>query len=245
MSEPVTETVVIQGRTLKFPIEVRRAQQWLATYAVPARAASALIPPGLEVAPVPGGKAILSLAFVRYIDGDLDAYNEVGVILLVRHRGERGVYVRHLPVNQTFTLEAGRTIWGYPKFPASIDIDDDGRRTSCTLRDGDAHVLTLTVRNGGVPMPAPKAPPTFTSLDGILRRTEWSAALGGVRGRLGGASVTLGTHPIAEELRSLGLPKRPMFSSSVRNFRARFGPAEVINARDSLAQENRDRAANT
>ena len=46
------------------------------------------------------------------------------VAFLCRAAGRKGigVYVHHLPVNQKFTLEAGRTIWGYPKFMADIDI---------------------------------------------------------------------------------------------------------------------------
>ena len=31
-------------------------------------------------------------------------------------------YVHHLPVDQAFTLEAGRTIWGYPKGMADFTI---------------------------------------------------------------------------------------------------------------------------
>ena len=45
----------------------------------------------------------------------------------------------------------------------------------------------------------------------------------GVAGRPGGATLVLGDHPMADELRSLGLPKRALFSSSAARMPATFG----------------------
>jgi len=36
---------------------------------------------------------------------------------------------------------------------------------------------------------------------------------------------------MADELRSLGLPKRALFTSSTRQMRAAFGAAEIVTAR--------------
>jgi hypothetical protein len=241
------QSVVIQGRTLTFPIEVRRASQVLVTYTVEAEAAQRLITAtGLEVAEPRAGRAIVSLAYVRYDEGDLDAYDELGVAVLVRRHDagpatarERaaevrkygtGVYIHHLPVNQSFTLEAGRTIWGYPKFLADFEVTR-GRRTVCRLSHAGAHVLTLSVRRGGLPLPKQRAIPTYTLLDGVLRVTPWELEIGGVRGWIGGARLELGDHPIADELRGLGLPKRALLSSHVASFRARFGESEILGSR--------------
>lgn len=238
-------SVVIQGRTLEFPIEVRRAHQVLATYTVDARAAQRMIAPtGLEVAEPRSGRAIVSLAYVRYDDGDLDSYDELGVVFLVRRhdarpatakekarevrRNRTGVYIHHLPVNQSFTLEAGRTIWGYPKFLAEFEVSR-GRRTVCRLSHAGAHILTLSVRRGGLPLPKQKALPTYTLMDGVLRVTPWEADFEHVRGWFGGgARLELGDHPISDELRDLGLPKRALLSLHVGRFRVRFGEAEIL-----------------
>jgi hypothetical protein len=40
--------------------------------------------------------------------------------------------------------------------------------------------------------------------------------------RRGGARIELGDHPIAHELRSLGLPKKPLFSTAIGRMRGRF-----------------------
>ena len=39
---------------------------------------------------------------------------------------------------------------------------------------------------------------------------------------LGGADLTLGNHPIADELRSLGLPKRALMSAWLGHMHGRF-----------------------
>ena len=243
MSE--TGNFSIQGRIVRLPVEIRDARSWAATFVVDSRAAQALIEQtGLEIAPMRPGKAIASLAAVRYEDGDLDRYNEVAVAFVVRRhdaepatpgrvamevaRNRTGVYIHHLPVDQSFTLEAGRTIWGYPKFMAEIGIDEEPRAATISLRHDGADVLRLTVRRGvkvwfGVPNL-----PTYTFMDGVLRRTAWKTFPEGARGRPGGATLELGTHPIADELRSLGLPRRALMTTTVSRVRARFGPAEVV-----------------
>ena len=193
-----------------------------------ARAAQRLIDPtGLRIARVPMGRAVLTLAFVRYEDGDLDAYHELGVMLFVwgRPRG-RGVYVHTLPVNEEFTLAAGRQLWGFPKFLAEISIAEHTREATCALRHDGADVMELTVRRGILPLIQPSLP-TYTYLDGTLRRTTWRSK-GLAHGGLGGAWVELGQHPIADELRELGLPRRARMTSVVPRFSATFEPARVI-----------------
>lgn len=230
----------IQGREITMPVEVRKASSWAAIYPVDARAAQRLVDPaGLRVVRPFPNRALATLLFVRYDDGDLDAYHEVGVSFLVHpHEGARAsdlirnrarVYIHHLPVNQGFTLEAGREIWGYPKFLADIDIDEGPRETACAISESGSRIFRLEVRNGGAfPMPA-QAPPTYTFLDGVLRLTEWEVA-GGSRGRPGGARLELGDHPIADELRTLGLPERALLTATNAAFRARFGAARVVRA---------------
>jgi len=246
----------IQGRTIGLPVEVRRAAQWGVQYLVPAPAAQRIVDPtGLEVTgPLPG-RALMALAVCRYDDTDLDPYHEVAVSFVVRPHDARprptavdrlkefasgaiGAYIHRLPVDQKFTCEAGRDIWGFPKWVTSIDIDepepgDTGRGTGTTVRlvDDGAHVLTLTMASGGPVRLPSQAPPSYSFRDGVLRRTEWETSAEGVAGRPGGATLVLGDHPLADELRSLGLPKRALFTSSAARMRASFGAAEVVTAR--------------
>ncbi len=257
--EPRSWTVL--GRTIGLPVEVRRAAQWGVQYLVPARAAQRIVDPtGLEVTgPVPGW-ALVALAVCRYDDTDLDPYHEVAVSFVVRPHdapplgsalqrtrefftGAIGAYIHQLPVDQEFTCAAGRGIWGFPKWVTSIDIDEPsdpaprgGTGTTVRLVDDGVHVLTLTVAAGGrLHLPA-QAPPSYSFADGVLRRTLWSTSSEGTSGRVGGASLVLGHHPMADELRSLGLPKRALFSSSASQMRASFGGAEIVLARSASAR---------
>lgn len=238
----------IQGRTVEIPVEVRSARQWAVQYIVDADAAQQVVAPtGLQVARPFPGKAMVSLAFVQYLDTDLDAYHEVAVSFVVRPHdappaandwelareffsGGVCAYIHQLPVTQSFTLEAGQTIWGFPKFLADIEIRDVGRRTLCELRHDGELVLALDVRRGGPVRIPQQSPPSYSFRDGVLRRTEWEAS-GTDRGAvLGGADLELGTHPIAKELEDLGLPKRALMSAHVGDLRATFQDAVVVNA---------------
>ncbi len=231
----------IQGRRLTLPVEVRDADSWAAQFLVRAKAAQSIVDPtGLEVAQPLPGRAVVNVAFVRYKDTDLDAYNELAVAFLVRRdaatkasalalmrefgTGKIGVYIHRLPVTQTFTLEAGQTIWGYPKFLADISITESGGTVTCALEHDGAHVLTLAIKEGG-PIPLPRQDlPTYSLREGVLRRTEWDQHAP-MKARLGGSRLELGSHAIADELRSLGLPKRALVCSTMRSMHATFGAA--------------------
>jgi hypothetical protein len=249
----------VLGRTVGLPVEVRRAAQWGVQYLVPTAAAQRIVDPsGLQVTgPVPG-RALVALAVCRYDDTDLDPYHEVAVSLVVRPHdapplrsaaqrtreffaGTLGAYIHRLPVDQEFTCAAGRDIWGFPKWVTTIDIDEpsapaSGTGTTVRLVDDGVHVLTLTVAAGGRLRLPSQAPPSYSFADGVLRRTLWTTSSEGTAGRVGGASLVLGHHPMADELRSLGLPKRAIFSSSASQMQATFGAAEIVTARSAATR---------
>lgn len=233
---------LIQGRTVSMPVRVRDAAVCSVMYTVPADAARAVIAySGLDVAEVLPGKAVCALAFVDYRDGDLDTYHEFGVAFLVRPPGRAGstglgelrhagAFIHWLPVDQGFTLEAGRTIWGFPKEMADIDLRLNAPYKRCIVRKDGRLVLDLLLRPG-LPLPGP--PPlaaldAYTHRDGVTRRVPWSVRVRGVRVRPGGALIRLGNHPVAKELSELGLPKRAMMSSSVTHAEMIFGEAVTI-----------------
>ncbi|SFQ02552.1 Acetoacetate decarboxylase (ADC) [Amycolatopsis arida] len=222
---------LIQGERVTMPVRVRDGTACSAMFAVRAPAARAVLAySGMDVAePVPG-YAVCSLVFVRYVDSDLGPYHEFGVAFLVRSPVGRGVFIHWLPVNQPFTLDAGRSIWGFPKVLADIDLSLAGRTRRCVVRHDGQLVVDLTVKPG-VPMPG-RAGATnvdaYTWQDGVLRRTPWDLRAGRVRSRPGGAVLRLGEHPIAEELRRMGLPTTALATSGIGRMEMTFGEAEVI-----------------
>jgi hypothetical protein len=128
-------------------------------------------------------------------------------------------------------LEAGQTIWGFPKVMADFTVRDCGQFGFDVRVDGQL-VAGMEFRPG-LPIPPAFASRgqvlrTYSYRDGVAREIPWEMSLTGVRYRLGGARVWLGEHPYAKELASLGLPKRALVSSSIGNVEMSFGDARVL-----------------
>lgn len=229
----------ILGREVSIPVEIRDARSWFASFLVPTtRAAEIVGPAGLQPARMPGGRSLLSLAFVRYIDGDLDPYHEVAVAFLVEDPAgskKKGAYIHRLPVDQEFTCAAGRQIWGFPKFVTPIDIAEERRADRCVLTVDDTMALTMTARHGVRAPMRSTALDAFSFADGVLRRTVWELRGSDSRMRLGGVRLELGQGEIADELRSLGLPKRAFMSGCVGHVEMTFQAAEVVGSTASAS----------
>lgn len=231
---------LIQGRVVTMPCIVRDACSATATWLVSARAAQALLPgPELEIAEVMPGRGLLSISCIDYRDNDLGDYNEVSIAFFVRERGaSRGLpyagtaidmmrgrlptHIIHLPVNQSFTCEAGRTIWGFPKTVDEIDFDTSGDRALCTWNKDGHNVLRVSLPIGGKRSFPEQTLCTYSYIDGELRKTEFTSSAEDLGIRLRGVDIELGAHPIADELRSLGLPKPALMSMWMGKMKARF-----------------------
>jgi len=105
------------------PVKIRAATQHMAMFSVNADAAQRMIDySGLQVCRHRPNKAVVVLMLVHYVDGDLGQYYEYGTNVMVNPPGRNAAglralqsaaaFIHHLPVDQAFTLEAGRSIWG-------------------------------------------------------------------------------------------------------------------------------------
>lgn len=226
------------------PCVVRDACSATATWLVHSGAAQALLPgPELEIAEVLPGHGLLSIACIDYRDNDLGDYDEVSIAFFVRERGERKglpylwamadmmrgqlpTHILHLPVNQAFTCEAGRTIWGFPKTVDEIEFDCSGDRALCVWNRAGQNILKLDLPAGGHRELSEQMLSTYSYIDGALHRTRFVSSARNFAVRLGGARIALGAHPIADALRSLGLPKPALMTMWMGKMRGRFEAAE-------------------
>jgi hypothetical protein len=230
----------IAGTVLTMPVRIRTANQHMAMFSVDADAAQRMIDySGLQVCRYLPGRAIVVLMLMHYVDGDLGEYYEYGTNVMVNPPGSNasgpralqsaGAFIHHLPVDQPFTLEAGTTIWGFPKVMADFTIRD-GRQFGFDVSIDGQLVVGMEFRPG---LPIPMTPGTqtqrsYSHRDGITREIPFEMTLTGVRYRLGGARVRLGEHPYAKDLASLGLPKRALLSSSAANVDMTFDDARAL-----------------
>lgn len=237
-----TSQHTIAGTVVTMPVQIRTADQHMAMFSVDADAAQRMIDySGLQVCRYRPGRAVVVLMLMRYVDGDLGEYLEYGTNVMVNPPGSTasgvralrsaGAFIHHLPVDQAFTLEAGRKIWGYPKVMADFTVRE-GRQFGFDVSIEGQLVIGMEFKPA-VPVPSaftstPQVHPTYSHLDGVTRETAGVMRLSGVRYRPGGVRLWLGDHPYAKELAALGLPKRALVSSSVDNVQMTFGDAKEI-----------------
>ena len=227
---------IVMGERVEMPVIVRRAKQAALIYLVPHAAAQRIVQPtGLKVKRERGGKAVVTIALVDYIDNDLGEYTELGLVFMVEdreHPKATTTYIHRLPVNGEFTYRAGYGIWGFPKWVTDLRVDFTDRGVSAVLKEGDDVVLRITAKRGPIKVPARQMPMLAYTCDedGVVRRTAWTTdGRQKQQIRPGGATIELGYgHPIADELRSLGFPRRNLVAIFDDHMEATFGTPEVI-----------------
>lgn len=237
----------IDGREIAFPVRVEHAAMLINAFVVDARVAQGMIEgSGFRVAELLPGRAILQLALIDYRENDLGDYNEAAINFPVLAPGEKqpfpvlgtlaGIsrgslcsYVYRMPVDQEFTTHAGRFIWGFPKWLSRIDIAFGPGRASGSFIDEEELVFSIAAKAGGSGVQKEKRMATLATREGRAWKT-WGSSVGtGLTFSLGGELPTIGEeHPLARELRALGLPKRPLFSASMSRMQMRFDPPECV-----------------
>ena len=225
----------IQGRTIGFPVHVRDARMANAVYTVPAESAASVIEDeAFEIDTDDHGATSVVIGFVDYVDNDLGDYDEVMFAVMAVHRrtGTKGTYIWRLPVNQSFTCEAGVRMLGLPKTIEDIDIERDDRSVTCTLRSDGRLVLRqrfpLLPDVEPVPMPSPTI--CLSTIDGTASISV-SEPEGSLRMAFGaeGYSLELGDHPWADQLREIRVGESaPTVITICDDWRSRFLAPEPL-----------------
>ena len=237
----------IDGHDVSFPVVVADAAMLMNGFLVNAKAAQALLEgTGFRVLEVLPGKAILQLLAVDYKQNDLGDYNEGAIIFPVLPPGEKkpfplfgalrrmgngsvGNFVYRMPVDQEYTTHAGRFIWGFPKWMSRIDIEFGSSTARGTFIDEGELVYSIAAKTGGDNTPKEQRAASLAIRDGRAWKTYGTNNSSGLTFSLGGEMPRVGeSHPLAMELRSLGLPKKPLFTVSVAKTHMTFGQPESV-----------------
>ena len=232
----------IQGEEVTLPCHVGHARAGMALFGADADRLAQDLPPGLAPVLTRPGRALVALMAVQYVENPLGDYDEGVVASVVRPAaepgltaslrdvlsGRYGVFVHHMPVSQTFTREAGERIWGFPKTVDTLDLRLSDRRAGLRWATDDGEVFELTVPRGGrLPVPA-QVSRAYTFHDGVVWRTGLAMHGSGLRVGPGGAHLRLGTHPVADRLRSWGLGRRALATAWVEHATMDFEPAQPL-----------------
>lgn len=217
----------IDGQVITFPMEVERFDAATFTFTVPADAAQALLPGEAFEVLSTDGSASMVLAVCDYHENPWGDYLEFNLGFLVRPvaapAGETGSFVYRMPVDQSFTCKAGNQVMGFPKTVEDLSVGHDGGRVRFEMSSEGSTVLAVEFPDVD-PLGTPERVVTdsYSYLDGRPFATRLSMDLG--TGFIDPAEVTVevGTGPVAEELRGLGLPKPPDFGAWGRDLSATF-----------------------
>ena len=135
---------------LSAPIVYHRARAFFATFSCPLAPLAPLLPEHrLKPISLWPGKGLLVVAVFDYQETTIGPYLEVGIGIPCRYRrttavplfpilGERwledvGYWILSLPVTTDAAVQAGRAVWGYPKYLADIDIQASEDRFTCVV----------------------------------------------------------------------------------------------------------------
>ena len=216
--QQANETTVwgeIDGQTITFPMRVPAMDAATLLFTVPAAAATSLLPgDAFEVVEVGEGLAQFVLALCDYKDNPWGNYLEINLGFLARPAGAPedliGSFVYRMPVDQAFTCEAGNRVMGFPKTVEDLSRTDvDGRVTFAMSKNGES---VLSVSFPAVPAagdPVPVESVSYSYLDGVPFETPLELEMGSGIVDPGEVTIELGAGPIADELRTLGVPRRP------------------------------------
>jgi hypothetical protein len=247
VSSSSTRRFEIEGKSLGFPSLYPDGSSAVGLFMVSSRAAQDLIREGgFEVAELLPGRAALSLACVRYRDSDCGVYNEIALSFFVKPkhgrpsripylgawldiaRNDSATFVWKLPVTSRLANDAGVLMWGFPKTIEEIDFEQADGRARFTLRMNDRKVFSYSVAASGSRRQPRTASAVYTNYEGAPHVTLLENECRDVGVRAGGGRLELGDHPMADELRALGLPRRPILSTWMGHTSFRVGAPQKL-----------------
>jgi Acetoacetate decarboxylase (ADC) len=235
VDQPLQRRVLSDGTQCRLPVRYFDNRGLIATFLTDLdRATELLKGTGLQAVPQEDGKAVALLGCFEYRKTDLGPYNEVGLVVLAVAPGDPipANYVANLPVNTAVSDRAGREIWGYNKFVATIDVKCDGKKFSTTLRDPENTTICVLegARGASVPLP-PTDIFTFSLLEGRLIKTliRMPTPFQAGSGDSFMFKVGRSRHPMANNLRTLALDGvRPVLVQYADPFQALLFPGRAL-----------------
>ena len=161
----VEKKVLCKSGEVPMPLRTTDLFSMLATFPVKTSLLSPLIPSPLKPLGFLGLSS-LTVGGMEYREMNIGPYNEIVVLVPVRYPGvlppqaragylrERiGMYVMMISVTTQIALDAGKDIWGYPKFLSEIEFQDQGESRAGIWKAEGEEILSFSVRKKGIKVP--------------------------------------------------------------------------------------------
>lgn len=243
--EPGETGIDVGPARVNLPIPYYRDDCFMGIFSASYPAVRALLPSAdLHPVVLPNGRAIVAVIAFNYLETGVGSYGEIGIALPCtygrlalpllplalesRYPGWGG-FVLHLPVTTLLARQAGRLIWGYPKFIADMAFTKLPAYQSVRMEEGGGHILSLTVRQKGLTLRDNRPLVTYTARgDDLLRtsvptRAVYQLGFGASAGKL-----ELGSHWISDQLRQLEISSAPLVTKNYLSRSSLLPVGEVI-----------------
>lgn len=248
-SGPAESGVDVGGFEIELPIRYYRSDVFIGIFSAELDAARELLPSSrLHPVRLTKNRAAAGIVAFNYLETGVGPYGEIGIAVLCTLDREAppfapllaeaawpgfGAFIAHLPVTSRIARQAGRTVWGYPKFVADMDFDITPESQSVDLREGGKDILSFGVRRSGLAIRDRRALVTYTvrGMELIRTKVPTLANYQSGFGRRAG-SLTLGDHSVAATLRDLGVGSTPQVAKSYLTHSAILPVGEVIGTAD-------------
>jgi hypothetical protein len=146
-------------------------------------------------------------------------------------RWRLGMFVQHMPVTHWVAKDAGRKVANFPKFVADMDFRWEADGMTCRVAEDGSDILELSVHREGKVRALGDVTRMFTVREGRLLRSDMpSVSAAHVTRRPGTARLQLGDHPVADDLRALGVEERSVGASHYLSLSTRLEPPVELGA---------------
>lgn len=225
--------ILIDGKVAELPILYYRDDFFVLYFTANTKKVIEILPSAnLYPVMMPNGKAIIGVGAFNYIETTIGSYGEVPIVIPVVYGKKTspftglipafleswypgfGLLVMHLPVTGIRARDGGRQGWGYTKFIADMHFIINSDYFECQMREENRHILDLRVLKKGVLMKETRPITTYSVLDNNLIQTIIpQKGIKRVAIQTKGSFIKLGSHPVAESVKALGLSRKPFMSA--------------------------------
>ena len=204
------EDVKVGSFRFRFPLRYFDYSLVGASFPVPVANLQNVLPSKklIPIETTPGVSTVLLIATENRVVDCLKPYNEFDVMVPIRHEtadgsGVSAYYCLYIPVTTEEALVGGVEIYGYPKFLADISFEETDETRRCWVRSEGKDILTLEVRKSVTELVSYQLYLYSVKGEHLLRALYQVQGQSSTDNVTGGASLILGDHPVARELKAL------------------------------------------